>query len=152
MLSTTQFKISGFLLWFHFMFPNPGQDCKSERKSERDREMRFVGWYMKIALGSAMVGAAMELFMIHTGFCSSPSTSHLFSLYLSWTPAVRPNAQYLYLTHGCIRLCNHEMVHWGSLLSVLFRFELKRLWLIHEHFAESICYIWVIGVCTCIVR
>ncbi|KAF3330762.1 hypothetical protein FCM35_KLT04116 [Carex littledalei] len=31
-------------------------------------EMKFVGWYVKIALGSAMVGAAMELFMIHTGF------------------------------------------------------------------------------------
>ncbi|XP_078154691.1 DNA mismatch repair protein [Carex rostrata] len=30
--------------------------------------MKFVGWYVKIALGSAMVGAAMELFMIHTGF------------------------------------------------------------------------------------
>ncbi|XP_072994848.1 uncharacterized protein, partial [Typha latifolia] len=31
-------------------------------------EMRFLGWYLKIAAGSALVGASMELFMIHTGF------------------------------------------------------------------------------------
>ncbi|CAM0874300.1 unnamed protein product [Alopecurus aequalis] len=30
--------------------------------------MRFVGWYLKIAAGGAAIGAAMELFMIHTGF------------------------------------------------------------------------------------
>lgn len=48
-------------------------------------EMKFVGWYVKIALGSAMVGAAMELFMINTGFCPfpRPSPSQLFSLYFS---------------------------------------------------------------------
>uniref|UniRef100_A0A0E0RCN7 Uncharacterized protein n=1 Tax=Oryza rufipogon TaxID=4529 RepID=A0A0E0RCN7_ORYRU len=30
--------------------------------------MRFLGWYLKIAAGGAAIGAAMELFMIHTGF------------------------------------------------------------------------------------
>lgn len=30
--------------------------------------MKFVGWYAKIALLSAMVGGSMELFMIKTGF------------------------------------------------------------------------------------
>ncbi|KAI4991559.1 hypothetical protein ZWY2020_039945 [Hordeum vulgare] len=30
--------------------------------------MKFAGWYMKIAVGGAAIGAAMELFMIHTGF------------------------------------------------------------------------------------
>ncbi|XP_051180527.1 uncharacterized protein [Lolium perenne] len=30
--------------------------------------MRFAGWYLKIAAGGAAIGAAMELFMIHTGF------------------------------------------------------------------------------------
>jgi hypothetical protein len=35
--------------------------------------MRFAGWYLKIAAGGAAIGACMELFMIHTGFCASLS-------------------------------------------------------------------------------
>jgi hypothetical protein len=31
--------------------------------------MKFAGWYLKIAAVGASIGAAMELFMIHTGFC-----------------------------------------------------------------------------------
>ncbi|XP_057540875.1 uncharacterized protein LOC130818718 [Amaranthus tricolor] len=30
--------------------------------------MKFVDWYVKIAVVSAMIGASMELFMIKTGF------------------------------------------------------------------------------------
>ncbi|KAJ8773575.1 hypothetical protein K2173_005821 [Erythroxylum novogranatense] len=30
--------------------------------------MKFLDWYSKIAIGSALVGASMELFMIKTGF------------------------------------------------------------------------------------
>ncbi|XP_027121154.1 uncharacterized protein LOC113765581 [Coffea eugenioides] len=30
--------------------------------------MKFLGWYVKISLLSAMVGGSMELFMIKTGF------------------------------------------------------------------------------------
>ncbi|RRT67243.1 hypothetical protein B296_00014277 [Ensete ventricosum] len=30
--------------------------------------MKFLGWYLKIAAVSAVIGASMELFMIHTGF------------------------------------------------------------------------------------
>ncbi|XP_017696469.1 uncharacterized protein LOC108510829 [Phoenix dactylifera] len=30
--------------------------------------MKFADWYLKIAAVSAVCGAAMELFMIHTGF------------------------------------------------------------------------------------
>ena len=37
--------------------------------------MRFAGWYLKIAAGGAAIGAAMELFMIHTGFCASLNQS-----------------------------------------------------------------------------
>ncbi|GLU08311.1 hypothetical protein SLE2022_252290 [Rubroshorea leprosula] len=29
---------------------------------------KFLDWYLKIAFGSALVGASMELFMIKTGF------------------------------------------------------------------------------------
>ena len=32
--------------------------------------MRFAGWYLKITAVGASIGAAMELFMIHTGFCT----------------------------------------------------------------------------------
>lgn len=32
---------------------------------------KFLGWYLKIAAVSALCGASMELFMIHTGFCIS---------------------------------------------------------------------------------
>ena len=32
--------------------------------------MRFADWYLKIAAIGASIGAAMELFMIHTGFCT----------------------------------------------------------------------------------
>lgn len=35
------------------------------------KDMRFLGWYLKIAVGGAAIGASMELFMIHTGFCVS---------------------------------------------------------------------------------
>ncbi|KAJ8768288.1 hypothetical protein K2173_021228 [Erythroxylum novogranatense] len=31
--------------------------------------MKFLDWYAKIAIGFALVGAFMELFMIKTGFC-----------------------------------------------------------------------------------
>ncbi|VVA16870.1 PREDICTED: LOC107625215 isoform [Prunus dulcis] len=30
--------------------------------------MKFLDWYVKIALGSALIGASMEFFMIKTGF------------------------------------------------------------------------------------
>ncbi|XP_061339486.1 uncharacterized protein LOC133286142 [Gastrolobium bilobum] len=30
--------------------------------------MKFLDWYLKIGVGSALVGASMELFMIKTGF------------------------------------------------------------------------------------
>ncbi|XP_074286136.1 uncharacterized protein LOC141611487 [Silene latifolia] len=30
--------------------------------------MKFWDWYLKIAVGSAIVGASMEMFMIKTGF------------------------------------------------------------------------------------
>ncbi|XP_052190561.1 uncharacterized protein LOC127800152 [Diospyros lotus] len=30
--------------------------------------MKFWDWYLKIAVGSALVGGCMELFMIKTGF------------------------------------------------------------------------------------
>ncbi|KQJ89615.1 hypothetical protein BRADI_4g26776v3 [Brachypodium distachyon] len=30
--------------------------------------MRLLGWYLKIAGGGVAIGAAMELFMVHTGF------------------------------------------------------------------------------------
>jgi hypothetical protein len=44
--------------------------------------MRFAGWYLKIAAVGASIGAAMELFMIHTGFCTllSPLTPYLLSI------------------------------------------------------------------------
>ncbi|XP_019105378.2 uncharacterized protein LOC104894808 [Beta vulgaris subsp. vulgaris] len=31
-------------------------------------QMKFLDWYLKIAVGSAMIGASMEFFMIKTGF------------------------------------------------------------------------------------
>lgn len=31
--------------------------------------MKFLEWYLKIAIGAALVGGSMELFMIKTGFC-----------------------------------------------------------------------------------
>lgn len=37
--------------------------------------MKFLDWYLKVGVVSAMVGASMELFMIHTGFCKSLSLS-----------------------------------------------------------------------------
>ncbi|KAH9608315.1 hypothetical protein KSS87_007802 [Heliosperma pusillum] len=30
--------------------------------------MKFLDWYLKIAVGSAIVGASMEMFMLKTGF------------------------------------------------------------------------------------
>jgi hypothetical protein len=44
--------------------------------------MRFAGWYLKIAVVGASIGAAMELFMIHTGFCTllAPLTPPLPSI------------------------------------------------------------------------
>ena len=36
-----------------------------------NHNMQFAGWYLKIAAVGASIGAAMELFMIHTGFCTS---------------------------------------------------------------------------------
>ncbi|KAJ9141024.1 hypothetical protein P3X46_031608 [Hevea brasiliensis] len=30
--------------------------------------MKFLDWYVKIAVGSALIGASMELFMNKTGF------------------------------------------------------------------------------------
>ncbi|KAL0928543.1 hypothetical protein M5K25_000434 [Dendrobium thyrsiflorum] len=32
-------------------------------------QLKFLDWYLKIAAVSGLVGASMELFMIHTGFC-----------------------------------------------------------------------------------
>ncbi|ONK63313.1 uncharacterized protein A4U43_C07F13720 [Asparagus officinalis] len=43
----------------------------SEIKSDRgeiEGAMKFLSWYLKIGAVSALVGASMELFMIHTGF------------------------------------------------------------------------------------
>ncbi|RDX66120.1 hypothetical protein CR513_55151, partial [Mucuna pruriens] len=34
-------------------------------------KMKFLDWYLKIGVVSALVGASMELFMIKTGFCKS---------------------------------------------------------------------------------
>lgn len=31
--------------------------------------MKFLDWYLKIAVVSALVGASMEMFMVKTGFC-----------------------------------------------------------------------------------
>ncbi|KAH1227564.1 hypothetical protein GmHk_10G027778 [Glycine max] len=31
--------------------------------------MKFLDWYLKIGVVSALVGASMEMFMIKTGFC-----------------------------------------------------------------------------------
>ena len=47
-----------------------------------DHSMRFAGWYLKIAAVGASIGAAMELFMIHTGFCTllAPLTPPLPSI------------------------------------------------------------------------
>ncbi|KAL2944901.1 CKLF-like MARVEL transmembrane domain-containing protein 6 [Bienertia sinuspersici] len=33
-------------------------------------QMKFLDWYVKIAVGSAIIGASMEFFMIKTGFCA----------------------------------------------------------------------------------
>uniref|UniRef100_A0A2P2IIA2 Uncharacterized protein LOC8262369 n=1 Tax=Rhizophora mucronata TaxID=61149 RepID=A0A2P2IIA2_RHIMU len=30
--------------------------------------MKFLNWYVKIAVGSALIGASMEFFLIKTGF------------------------------------------------------------------------------------
>ncbi|KAF9607418.1 hypothetical protein IFM89_035556 [Coptis chinensis] len=42
--------------------------------------MKFLGWYVKIGLISAMIGASMEFFMVKTGFSSFPTarTCHCF--------------------------------------------------------------------------
>ncbi|XP_043691250.1 uncharacterized protein LOC122641957 isoform X1 [Telopea speciosissima] len=32
------------------------------------KKMKFLDWYLKIAVGSALIGASMEFFMIQTGF------------------------------------------------------------------------------------
>ncbi|PIN23614.1 hypothetical protein CDL12_03664 [Handroanthus impetiginosus] len=45
--------------------------------------MKFLDWYLKIAVVSAMIGGSMELFMIKTGFCVRTllltSFSHIFT-------------------------------------------------------------------------
>lgn len=33
------------------------------------KQARFLDWYVKIAIGSAIIGGGMEFFMIKTGFC-----------------------------------------------------------------------------------
>lgn len=33
------------------------------------KQARFLDWYLKIGIGSAIVGGGMEFFMINTGFC-----------------------------------------------------------------------------------
>ncbi|XP_057958423.1 retrovirus-related Pol polyprotein from transposon TNT 1-94 [Malania oleifera] len=43
----------------------PGVPSAQEPKSI---QMKFLDWYLKISLVSAMVGASMEMFMIKTGF------------------------------------------------------------------------------------
>jgi hypothetical protein len=44
--------------------------------------MQFAGWYLKIAAVGASIGAAMELFMIHTGFCMSLTLPAQFLVFL----------------------------------------------------------------------
>uniref|UniRef100_M4CTY7 Uncharacterized protein n=1 Tax=Brassica campestris TaxID=3711 RepID=M4CTY7_BRACM len=34
------------------------------------KQARFLDWYLKIGIGSAIVGGGMEFFMINTGFSS----------------------------------------------------------------------------------
>ncbi|XP_059067297.1 uncharacterized protein LOC131030153 isoform X1 [Cryptomeria japonica] len=48
--------------------------CNLQSEEERKnigvkiQEMKFLGWYIKLAVGFASIGAAMEYFMIQTGF------------------------------------------------------------------------------------
>uniref|UniRef100_A0A0E0BEH0 Uncharacterized protein n=1 Tax=Oryza glumipatula TaxID=40148 RepID=A0A0E0BEH0_9ORYZ len=42
--------------------------CIRLHQGHTGKDMRFLGWYLKIAVGGAAIGASMELFMIHTGF------------------------------------------------------------------------------------
>ncbi|KAK9179423.1 hypothetical protein WN943_028623 [Citrus x changshan-huyou] len=48
--------------------------------------MKFLDWYLKIAIGAALVGGSMELFMIKTGFCVRTllSASSLTTRKLNW--------------------------------------------------------------------
>jgi len=41
--------------------------------------MKFLDWYLKIGVVSALVGASMELFMIKTGFCVRTFLSYSLS-------------------------------------------------------------------------
>ncbi|KAK8523520.1 hypothetical protein V6N12_048039 [Hibiscus sabdariffa] len=40
--------------------------CRLDAK--RKMAIKFLDWYLKIAVGSALIGGSMELFMIKTGF------------------------------------------------------------------------------------
>ncbi|KAI6693145.1 hypothetical protein NL676_020855 [Syzygium grande] len=49
--------------------------------------VKFLDWYVKIAVFSALVGGSMELFMIKTGFCMIKSKKEIIVLPLlscSW--------------------------------------------------------------------
>ncbi|KAK8654968.1 hypothetical protein V6N13_107563 [Hibiscus sabdariffa] len=37
-------------------------------QAKRKMAIKFLDWYLKIAVGSALIGGSMELFMIKTGF------------------------------------------------------------------------------------
>ncbi|XP_057816836.2 uncharacterized protein LOC131030153 isoform X2 [Cryptomeria japonica] len=52
------------------LFPVTQSESEEERKNigVKIQEMKFLGWYIKLAVGFASIGAAMEYFMIQTGF------------------------------------------------------------------------------------
>lgn len=50
---------------------------------------KFLDWYLKIGVASALVGASMEFFMVKTGFCVRNFLSHSLNT----------------LCHLCIFLC-----------------------------------------------
>jgi hypothetical protein len=39
-------------------------------------KMKFLDWYVKIGVASALVGASMEFFMVKTGFCVRNFLTH----------------------------------------------------------------------------
>ncbi|XVE82025.1 hypothetical protein DITRI_Ditri15bG0113800 [Diplodiscus trichospermus] len=48
----------------------PSSSCgiQSSRSAKRKMGIKFLDWYLKIAVGAALIGGSMELFMIKTGF------------------------------------------------------------------------------------
>ncbi|CAJ2651677.1 unnamed protein product [Trifolium pratense] len=64
-------------LQWHVMFKHTwreGNRCAdwlasfSLNQSSYDMKMKFLDWYVKIGVASALVGASMEFFMVKTGF------------------------------------------------------------------------------------